>query len=174
MARRNRDRHRPFARKAVAMPSRVRHILLDAENLFGAPDLGVLDMRDLRLGGVEILEDVGYGAGDILYIAVSHRNAKHAAVAFPGLRQHWRSGEDGADLELSAIADGNLGRTDRIAELVVGSGDGHFVDTVRKYTSIDIPVTVVANPRGLSTPLRRAATSVFEMRPDFGAWRLRA
>lgn len=148
--------------QSLMPPPWAKQILVGVESLFGLPEPGALDRPSFELGEREIIEDIGYEDGDVLHNAVSHRNPTHAAIVPSSRRMHLRSGIHGANFELVAPANADLMHPDRISEVVVGPDDGHFVDTVVKCTSMDIPVSVIANPRG-----------IHEIRRDFEAWRYR-
>ena len=91
--------------------------------------------------------------------ASSAEGCLEAGIASPAARSLWQPGKDGADRALLEIL-----RTESIAErfrhVVIGSGDGAFVDSVRELRLFGVLVTVVSRPGSLSTRLGRAANRV--------------
>lgn len=81
-------------------------------------------------------------------------------------RLRFRSGIDGADLELLDVLDTErVG--DRFAELVLVSGDGIFTDAISRLAMTSaIDVTVAARPDACSRRLRMAAKNVLHVEFD--------
>jgi hypothetical protein len=172
--RRNLGRKRLSPSAIPTTPLRV--ALIDLENCFGTGDLVGLDHDDLRFGGAELLEDIGYGDGYHVHVGVAHRNALPAMTALPKAKIHQGSGENGAE---SALAEAAMREVlalgpKRVREVVVASGDNLLADTVRAFESIHIPVTVVAHPFGLGREIAAAASRVLELRLGFGRWTARS
>ena len=129
---------------------------IDAENLSGASL--VLAPR-LSAMYANYREHVEVGPMDQTIVSASHYNALAVGVSWPEGRYRWRSGENGADLELiSAVKDQvQQSKFDRV---VLASGDGIFGDLVVWLKSRGIHVTVVGLAGAISTNLRFLADKV--------------
>lgn len=154
-----RGRHPSAGR--VAAPRRTL-ALLDAENLLPG------DPVDASPGDYErALEDASAVAGltqdDSVVLAVgSHDNTGlFACHAFwPGAAVRCRAGRDGADhaltdhiADLAAVARG-------YQQVVIGSGDHHFVACVAALRTLGVRTKVVSRREKLSQHLRRVAGQV--------------
>ncbi|MHB1582392.1 MAG: NYN domain-containing protein [Acidimicrobiales bacterium] len=139
----------------AARPSRNLH-LIDAENLGRSPR----PSRDeAELVHSTYLDLVGCEAPDHAVVACNHGAAIEVGSAWAGARLLLASGKDGADNALLDV----LAREDvprRYDGVVVGSGDGIFVDAVLELRASGVAVTVVAPPEALSRRLALAATAV--------------
>lgn len=74
-------------------------------------------------------------------------------------------GPDGADRALLRVLETERVE-DRFTEVVLGSGDGIFVEQVVRMQHHDLDVTVVARPESLSKRLRLAAHRVLDFSLD--------
>jgi hypothetical protein len=93
---------------------------------------------------------------DLAVIASNGKLAMAAGLSWPGALLRIGRGADGADLALLAEAplDWVASRFDRV---VIGSGDGIFVDLVRQLRLHGRRVTVVGRSGSVAGKLRRAA-----------------
>lgn len=94
--------------------------------------------------------------GEQVVIGTSHVGLFNAKAAWPCALIRFRSGEDGADLELlDVLATEDL--AERFDEVVVVSGDGIFADVVAGLGGDGVQVTVASWASSLSARLRLAA-----------------
>lgn len=143
----------PSARRRF--PVRALHVV-DIENLAGTavPTLGQVIEVQGRYGA-----RLGFGADDLVVMAASHLGLLNAALGWPHARYRVRSGPDGADLELLDV----LLHEDvaaRFTHVVIGSGDGVFVQAAANLSERGVWVTVVSRRGSLASSLARAAGDV--------------
>jgi hypothetical protein len=103
------------------------------------------------------LQAADVASGDHLVVAAGTKLARTAAFEMPrGTRFLVGSGLDGADRRLlGAVPPDHVAR--RYDRLVLGSGDGCFVDFVTRTRRLGAPVTVIGPADGTSRELRLAA-----------------
>ncbi len=139
--------------------------LVDIENLMGGPRAGpsVIEWAVSAYQGTVPLAEGDHpviGSNPYLWPCVDR--------CWSSARLVGRHGPDGADKALKEVVknvDFILPRYDRI---VVGSGDGDFLDVVWKYRARHLVVEVVARRRSLSRELAEAASRVWILpEPDF-------
>jgi hypothetical protein len=95
-------------------------------------------------------------------VACSHHAAPAVAFAFPGARHLWRSGPNGADLELLDVLENE--RVDqRFGRVTLCSGDGNFASSVARLAGAHVDVTVVALKGKLAARLELAARHVVKL-----------
>lgn len=129
--------------------------LVDAENLALTSNCSTEEVYSSFLRYAELFDD---SENDLRIVACSHHNA--AAVFFGwgsvAAQPLMRSGENGAEL---ALIEECLNQIDQlqITHVVIGSGDGLFLDLVRELQSRGIFVTVVGIEGCTSNRLRMAA-----------------
>ena len=163
------------ARSLCLVPDRVipraKHLpagralhLVDIENLAGAA-------REYRCSAGEALAQyralAGVQEGDHVVIAAGGVMAFRAGHLWAGARVVAARGVNGADLALInevSIPESIAARFDRV---VIGSGDGIFVESINALRRQGIPVGVVAPIGGLSAHSYRAASFVRVMLPAF-------
>ena len=136
-------------------PVRTLH-LVDIENLAGAaiPSLvQVMDVQD------RYARTLSLGVDDQVVMASSHLGFMNAALGGPHARYRVRSGPDGADLELLDVIWHEDVAT-RFSHVVIGSGDGTFVNAAQTLTDGGVWVTVVSRWGSLSPRLAHAARDV--------------
>jgi hypothetical protein len=92
-------------------------------------------------------------------MASSHLGFMNAALGWPHARYRVRSGPDGADLELLDVIWHEDVAT-RFTHVVIGSGDGTFVNAVQALSDGGVWVTVVSRWDSLSPRLAHAARDV--------------
>jgi hypothetical protein len=149
---------RPGRRLVVArrrFPARTLH-LVDIENLAGAaiPSLvQVMDVQD------RYARSLSLGVDDHVVMASSRLGFMNAALGWPHARYRVRSGPDGADLELLDVIWHEDVAT-RFTHVVIGSGDGTFVNAVQTLSDGGVWVTVVSRWGSLSPRLAHAARDV--------------
>lgn len=144
------------------MAGRAFH-LLDLENLIGDPDA---DQPEVDAALTAYLAGAVLGADDLVAVAVNHRIYRRACFS---LDRGWdiklASGPNACDHVLLDAAPVEW-VVDRFDRLVVGSGDGIFVDLVQAVRRHATPVWVVARDRCLSRRLAAAASRVVRLHPD--------
>jgi hypothetical protein len=136
-------------------PARALH-LVDIENLAGAaiPSLvQVMDVQDRYARSLPV------GVDDQVVMASSHLGLMNVALGWPHARYRIRSGQDGADLELLDVIWHEDVAT-RFSHVVIGSGDGTFVNAAQALSDVGVRVTVVSRWDSLSPRLARAARDV--------------
>ncbi len=131
-------------------------VLIDIENMVGAPlptEEQVVDVTG-RISAVCSNFD-----NAIRVVACSHLAAQIVRFAIPFGLHRWRSGRNGADLELLDVLENN--RVDeRFEAVILCSGDGIFADAVSELAGRGVDVTVVAVRGHLSKRLRLAANRI--------------
>jgi len=152
------ERLRRLDRRAAVKrlyPVRALHVV-DIENLAGTgtPSLDqVIEVQDCYV------TRLGFGADDLVVMAMSHKGLLNAALGWPHARYRVRSGRDGADLELLDV----LLHEDvaaRFTHIVIASGDGVFGQAARSLSTRGVWVTVVSRRDSLSPGLALAASDV--------------
>jgi hypothetical protein len=127
--------------------------LVDIENLVGDP---VADDESVRAAVAAYKQVAGVRSDDLAVVASNGRLAMAAGKAWPGALLRIGRGPDGADLALLAEATPEWVAR-RFGRVVIGSGDGIFLDLVRRLRLHGRPVTVVGRPGSIAGKLRRAA-----------------
>ena len=137
-------------------PGRALH-LIDVENLMGGPDngLAVLSRTLSCYREVVLVAD-----GDHIVIGVNPAFHAPAKAYWPSARVISRGGPNGADIRLIEHVRDVAWIAARYDRLVIGSGDGDFVEPARVYGDRGLVVEVAARPRSLSTRLAAIATRV--------------
>jgi hypothetical protein len=129
--------------------------LIDLENLVGNPDASCQEVDDALEA---YLAAAAVGADDLVTVAVNHRIYKRACFTLDrGWEVKLASGPDACDHVLLAEAPADW-VAERFDRLVVGSGDGIFLELVAAVRERDVPVWVVAHQRRLSRRLADAAS----------------
>ena len=128
--------------------------VIDIENLVGGPLPGARACDRVRT----FVRSVCGGAPVPVVAACSHVAAKSAAFSWPEARWKFKSGKDGADLALIEELDPNY-VSNRFKHLILGSGDGIFVEHVAALVAAGVAVTLLSRPESLSRKLREAATT---------------
>jgi hypothetical protein len=162
------------ARSLCLVPDRVvpraKHLpagrslhLVDIENLAGAA-------REYRCSAGEALAQyralAGVRAGDHVVIAAGGLMAFRAGHLWAGARVVAARGLNGADLALINEVGDPEAVAARFDRVVIGSGDGIFVESITALRRLGIPVGVVAPIGGLSAHSYRAASFVRVMMPE--------
>jgi hypothetical protein len=149
---------RPGRRLVVArrrFPARTLH-LVDIENLAGAAVPSLMQVMDVQ---DRYARSLSVGADDQVVMASSHLGFMNAALGWPHARYRVRSGPDGADLELLDVIWHEDVAT-RFSHIVIGSGDGTFVNAAQALSDGGVWVTVVSRWGSLSPRLAHAARDV--------------
>lgn len=152
---------RRVARAAHVPPGRTLH-LVDAENLMGGPFAGVAALKEAShlyrlVAPVQV--------SDHVVVASNPRLACGVGLEWTGCRLVMGHGPDGADLALLRAVRDPRWVAERFDRIVIGSGDGVFVESVRTLRSLGVAVGVVAIDGGLSRDLDASATFV-RLLPD--------
>jgi hypothetical protein len=127
--------------------------LIDIENLVGDP---VADDESVRGAVAAYKQAASVRPDDLAVIASNGKLAMAAGLAWPGALLRIGRGPNGADLALLAAASPDW-VTRRFTRVVIGSGDGIFVDLVRHLRLHGRRVTVVGRPGSIAGKLRQAA-----------------
>lgn len=131
-------------------------ILLDIENLTGSASPTSAD-TDAAIAALR--RAVPSYDGDQRVVACSHHAARTVAFCFPGDRQIWRSGPDGADQALLEVLAGER-VAERFGRVTICSGDGIFAEPAAWLARSGVEVTVVAMAGHLAGRLELAARHV--------------
>jgi len=131
--------------------------LVDVENLLGTPRFSKADVSHLH----GLYAHVSQLAGNA-HVVVGSSSAQAliaAGLGWPGARQVWLPGTDGADRALLEVA-----ATEQIASrferVVIGSGDGIFAAAAASLQIAGCAITVVSRAESLSTRLRLAVGDI--------------
>lgn len=144
------------ARTARGMAGRALH-LIDLENLLADPDA---DCAAVDAALDAYVTAAALGGEDLVAVAVNHRLYRRSCFSLDrGWEVKLASGPDACDHVLLAEAPIDW-VADRFDRLVVGSGDGIFVDLVHGVRRRATPVWVVAQECCLSRRLASAASHV--------------
>jgi NYN domain len=136
-------------------PDRALHVV-DIENLTGAPLPSLARVTETQR---DYFARLGFGAGDQVVMAASHRGLLDAACGWPHARYRVRSGKNGADLELLDVLE-HENVAARFRHVVIGSGDGIFIRSAAGLAARGVRVTVVSRHGSLHPYLARAAADV--------------
>ena len=140
----------------AARPIRTLHVI-DLENLasgVGKSAGEFLDVVDRYRSVAQIESD------DLVEVAVDASAWRRVAFALPrSWRVRFGYGRDGADRALLHAVDPRVAAR-RFDRVVIGSGDGAFVELVEGLTAAGRRVEVVSRPASLSRRLAGAATVV--------------
>ena len=139
--------------------------LVDAENLALTSDCTTESVHDSYRRYMELFED---SPTDLRIVACSHHNAAAVFFGWGAVPSQplMRSGENGAEL---ALIEACLSQVDRlnVNHVVIGSGDGLFIDLVQKLQEKGIFVTVVGVDGHTSNRLRLAANKAIILSNPF-------
>jgi hypothetical protein len=150
-------------RRATYVPAGRSVHLIDIENLMGGPHHPLTILHEAMGTYVEV---AGVRVGDHVIVGANHRLGAEIKFAYPSVRLVVRGGADGADLALcEALADERW-IAERFDRIVIGSGDGIFVDAVARFRNLGLPVGVVAAECRTSRALRQRS-SYFRAMPEF-------
>ena len=130
---------------------------IDIENLIGRPST---EQSAFEWVAMNYRNIVPAAVGDHIVIGANPSLGHLAIKYWPSARLVVRWGRDGADIALiECVKDVEFiaARYDRI---VIGSGDGVFVNVVRAFRRLGLPVEVVARRGSLSRKLAEAASVV--------------
>lgn len=130
-----------------------RLVVVDVENVVGG---AVLDAGAARLSRRIVERALPLRAGDHVIIGASHASGLESGLAWEPARLLCRSGENGADLALLEVLEGER-VADRFEKVVLVSGDGIFADAVAQLGASGVNVTVVAYADRCARRLRMAA-----------------
>jgi hypothetical protein len=136
-------------------PERALHVV-DIENLAGnaLPSLDLVTEVQVRY-----LACLGFGTGDQVVLAASHKGLLNAGLGWPHARYQVRSGKDGADLALIDVLE-HENVAARFSHVVIGSGDGLFGDAAGHLADRGVHITVVSRRGSLARDLARVARDV--------------
>jgi hypothetical protein len=142
--------------KATAIQRRAMH-LVDLENLLGGPWAQRLVVgRALE----QYCAAAGWRRGDIVYIATNPRLALEFVWDCPiEASIHTACGKNGADLALLAHAAPEF-VSRRAGRLVIGSGDGIFIDRALATRELGVEVTVIGRTDAIHHQYRRLGFDV--------------
>lgn len=145
-----------------------RLVLVDIENIVGG---GISMATQVHAAQSAIEAVVSPRVDDQLVLACGRFSVGIVGFEWAGPhRLKFRSGVDGADLELLDVLESEC-VGERFAELVLVSGDGIFTDAISRLAMASgIDVTVASRPDACSRRLRMAAKSVLHIDFDPSAF----
>lgn len=113
---------------------------MDIANLIGS---GFFTQKEAERWRRILFSQIGYGETDIVQVATGPGTKLEVAFAFRPIHVETASGPNGADFKLSDHLCDTAYLVSSYAEIVIASGDGHFVAWARKLTEAGLRVTVV-------------------------------
>ncbi len=140
-------------------PGRTLH-LVDIENLMGGPRAGAHAFSD----GVEGYNQAAMRRrGDLTVVGTGPYLATVAHQAFPGADVRQRPGRDGAEQAILDHIRPFIDTATLFHRIVVGSGDGAFVEAAETFASLGLHVEVVARAGTIARDLRNAVHAVYPL-----------
>ena len=151
----------PTTRAACARPTRRAFHLVDIENL-----LALEHGQSVSADAGRLYSSVArVSSGDLILVAADESRLFSVCAAFPGARVRPGYGADGADLAL--IDNTDLDHiANRFDTIVIGSGDGRFLDVAYRARRLGLEVIVVSRPASLSGRLAPYADVIIDMPTD--------
>lgn len=113
---------------------------MDIANLIGS---GLFTQEEAERWRRILFSQIGYGETDIVQVATGPGTKLEVAFAFQPIHVETAPGPNGADFKLSDHLCDISHLASSYAEIIIASGDGHFVEWVRKLTEAGLRVTVV-------------------------------
>lgn len=123
----------------------------------GGPRAGI---ETLRLVLAEYRAAASFTEGDHPVIGVNPKLRPATDDAWPSARVVSRGGSNGADIKLIEWVRNHGWIAARYHRIVVGSGDGDFLEVVKVFRRYGLSVEVVSRRQCLSRELGRAASLV--------------
>ena len=148
---------RRVPRRKYVPPGRALH-LIDIENLVGGPEAGAPVLRQTRSDYRDVVPSADH---DHYVIGANPRFGASAMAYWPSARLVARPGSDGADIALIKWVRDVEFIVARYDRLVIGSGDGDFLDVVMVFEQSGLAVEVASRRRSLSRKLQAAASVVW-------------
>lgn len=146
--------------KTTALAKGRTMVLVDIENLIGTGLFGIADavaVREMLWREVDLPLDAQFTVA-----TSAQQTLVDAGLAWPGSRLLSRTGADGADLCLTAVAtEERLAK--RYARVVIASGDGIFTCTAQMLRDQGVLVTVAGRAGSVAWSLREAADIYVEL-----------
>jgi len=143
-------------------PRVQRHVvLIDAENLSGSGAPDAVDAAHVQQQLSGVIDDWETA---FVIVGCSHIAARNVFFQYPRARNLWQSGDNGADLALLSVLEGE-GIDYRFARITICSGDGIFAEPLARLVQVGLQATVISRCGHLSWRLRRAAHRVIELPP---------
>jgi hypothetical protein len=99
-----------------------------------------------------------------VHIACSHLAARTVSFAWHGVRHHWKSGPDGADLALLQIIEDPEQIRRRFTDVVIASGDGLFELAALALRKAGVDVLLVYGAGEMNRSLRRTVRRAIRIR----------
>jgi hypothetical protein len=114
--------------------------LVDIANLVGS---GHFTQEQALRWKRALFSAIDYGESDIAQVATGPGTQIEVAFAFQPIRVEAAPGINGADFKLSDHVKQTDDLASRYSEVIIASGDGHFVGTARDLLAAGVTVTVV-------------------------------
>jgi uncharacterized LabA/DUF88 family protein len=138
--------------------------LIDIENLCGS--------CDLTIEAVELAREAYFaatqpGTDDLFVIAASNHNQEAAAFGWPNGKHVFRSGQDGADIELALVMI-NEHLDQRFQTVVLASGDGGLAPFAEHLMHLGSELVIVSLSNALSNQMRALHCPILSIEETFG------
>ena len=133
-----------------------RLVVVDVENIIGG---AALSAEAVEWARQTVVDAIGLRPDEQVIVGTSHIGLLNVALNWPAARRVVRSGHNGADLALMAVLTDEA-VAERFSSVVLVSGDGIFVETIKALAAHGVPTNVVARSCALSHQLRLAAAVV--------------
>ena len=138
--------------------------LIDIENLCGS--------CDLTIEAVELAREAYFaatqpGTDDLFVIAASNHNQEAAAFGWPNGKHVFRSGQDGADIELALVMI-NEHLDQRFQTVVLASGDGGLAPFAEHLIQLGSELVIVSLSNSLSNQMRALHCPILNIEETFG------
>jgi uncharacterized LabA/DUF88 family protein len=138
--------------------------LIDIENLCGSCDLTIASVENAREAYFAAAQP---NTDDLFVIAASNHNQEAAAFGWPNGKHVFRSGQDGADIELALVMI-NEHLDQRFQTVVLASGDGGLAPFAEHLIQLGSELKVVSLGRCLSHQLRALHCPILNIEETFG------
>ena len=138
--------------------------LIDIENLCGSCDLSIATVEQARAAYFDAAQP---GADDLFVIAASNHNQEAAAFGWPNGKHVFRSGQDGADIELALVMI-NEHLDQRFQTVVLASGDGGLAPFAEHLMQLGSELVIVSLRNALSHQMRALHCPILNIEETFG------
>ncbi len=127
---------------------------MDIANLIGS---GHFTREDAEFWKRALFSEIGYQITDTAQVATGTGTKAEVAFAFQPIRIEAAQGANGADYKLSDHLSDVEAIASSFSEVVIASGDRHFIDYAKKLIAAGVRVTVVTGIGRLHRDLRELA-----------------
>ena len=146
--------------KAIKSSRNVHYI--DIENVCGSGELTASMVAEARQ---RYFTQIQPGKDDLFFVAASHHNMIAVCFGWPGAHHQFRSGKDGADIELASDIVYEHPQ-DLYRSAYVASGDGGLAPFVAYLVQHSLPVTVVIGVGCASSEFLQTGASIVQLRRE--------